>query len=185
MLASLHFLPWLGLTPQESSPSIPILKGRESLCLCALRAQPGLWRMDFFQKCPIAHVSILWLGLVMAEPDTSLLSHPKSSQGTGHGKVKVTVMVDIRTRWSVTPGLSQISVLKPKEWRERERGQEDRPPVGLVPYLDLPNHPLRGAELRVQQRSNPDLVCHWLYSLNFSFLIQKGGWITGLPSLCW
>lgn len=75
--------------------------------------------MDFFQKCPIAHVSILWLGLVMAEPDTSLLSHPKSSQGTGHGKVKVTVMVDIRTRWSVTPGLSQISVLKPKE-RERE-----------------------------------------------------------------
>lgn len=54
-----------------------------------------------------------------------------------------------------------------------------------MPCLDLMNHSLRGAGLSVQQRSNPDLTCHWLCSLNFSFLIQKEGLLTGLPSLGW
>lgn len=60
----------------------------------------------------------------------------------------------LHTRWPVTPGLSQsqISVLEPKGWRERERGQEDPrlANVGLALYLDLLNYSLRGAELRVQ-----------------------------------
>lgn len=60
--------------------------------------------------------------------------------------------MDLHTRWPVTPGLSQsqISVLEPKGWRER--GQEDPrlAPLGLAPYLDLLNHFLQGAELRIQ-----------------------------------
>lgn len=67
----------------------------EGHCLCAVRAQPGLWRTGFFQKCPVAHVSIRWLGLVMAEPGPSPPSSLKSPQGTGHGKVKVTVVMEL------------------------------------------------------------------------------------------
>lgn len=54
---------------------------------------------------------------------------------------------------------------------------------GLVPCLDLLNHSLQGAGLSVQQKSNPDLSYHRLCSLKFSFLIQKGGQITGLTPL--